>query len=315
MARPLSYPEPFHEGTFRVRDARGRVPSGSLRILANPYRGVRCHEAPETIVERLAALRLVRHGDLALSHCSAAQVLKLPIPRACEHADLHVVGSGARIRRRGVVGHRGLERRETLTARGVPVTGLAQTWLDLAPCVSLDDLVVIGDEVAARLESTEPLRVLTTRTVPGVARARVALEWIRVGSASAMETRSRVLFARAGLPAPELNGEIHDPEGGWLATSDFVWREAKVVGEYQGKDHFGDYERGDYDVVRRRALEAIGWTYVDFTKDDYFRRPRRIELVRRLAGELGVELSAEARAEVAARPGLPGPALRGCGAR
>src|SRR5690606_33475410 len=145
VARPLSFPEPFHQGTFRVREARGRVPSGSLRTLANPYRGVRGHDLPDTVAERFAALRLVCPGDLALSHCSAAEVLNLPLPRECEHEALHVTGSGARVRRRGVVAHRGLDRREVTTLRGIPVTGLADTWLDLAPFVSLEDLVVVGD--------------------------------------------------------------------------------------------------------------------------------------------------------------------------
>lgn len=315
VPRPRNFPEPFHEGMFRVREARDQVPSGSLRTLANPFHGVRAHADPETIAERFAALRLVCPGDLAVSHCTAAQLLNLPIPRECEHEDLHVMSAGPRIRRRGVVGHRGLGSRATTTVRGVPTTGLAQTWLDLAPCVGLDDLVVVGDAVAQRLGSTEPLRALTTRRVPGVALAREALEWIRVGSASPMETRSRVLFGRAGLPEPELNVDIHDPDGGWLATGDFVWREDMVVGEYQGEAHFGDYARGDKDVVRRRALEAIGWMYVDFTKDDYFRGPRRLELVRRVAGGLGRALTPEAEAAVFARPGLLGPALRGCGVR
>ena len=175
--------------------------------------------------------------------------------------------------------------------------------------------MVLGDDVAKRLGSTEPLYALTTRRVPGVTRAREALTWIRVGTRSPMETRSRVLFVRAGLPEPELNVVIHDLDGGWLAEGDFVWREAKVLGEYQGKDHFGDYARGDKDIVRRRSAQTDGWAYVDFTKDDYYRRPRRLELVERLAAAIGVELTPEALDEVSAHPGLLGPPMRRCGAR
>lgn len=312
MSRPRSFPEPFHEGTFRVRDAReGEVPPSSLRILASPARGVRSHIAPESIDERFAALRLVCPDGAFLSHCSAAQLHGLPLPRECEHEALHVTTHRSRIRRRGVVAHRG--RRRTVVVRDVPVTGLAETWLDLAPFVGLDDLVVLGDAVAGRLGGTAELESALTRSTKGVRRARVALDWIRVGSASPMETRSRVLVGRAGLPEPELNVEIHDPEGGWLATGDLVWREAKVVGEYQGKDHFGDYARGDKDIVRRRLVEAAGWTYVDFTKDDYYRRPRRLALVRRLAGELACELDPALMAAIGERAGLPGGPLRPCG--
>lgn len=313
MPRPRDLPDPFDQGSFTVRAAKGAdVPFSSLRGLPNPFHGVRSHELPGTVDERLAALRLVC-PDGVLSHCSAASVYGLPIPRACEHEDLHVITAGPRLRRRGVIGHRGLGARETATVRGVPVTGLAQTWLDLAPFVGLDDLVVLGDAVARRLGGTAPLHALLTRSTKGVRRARLALAWVRTGSASPMETRSRVLFGRVGLPEPEPNAEIHDPDGGWLATSDLVWREAKVAGEYQGADHFADYERGDKDIVRRRSLEAIGWTYIDFTKGDYFRRPRRLALVQRMAEALGCTLDPQALAAVSASPGLPGGPLRPCG--
>lgn len=283
----------------------------SLRTLANPVRGVRSHVLPETVEEQFAALRLVCVEDAFLSHCSAARLHGLPIPRECEHENIHVTAPASRIRRRGVIAHRG--HRRTTVVRGVPVTGLAETWLDLAPFVGLDDLVVLGDAVAGRLRGTDELKALLTRSTKGVRRARSALGWIRVGSASPMETRSRVLFGVAGLPEPELNVDIHDPDGGWLATGDFVWREAKVVGEYQGAQHFGDYARGDKDIVRRRLVEESGWAYVDFTKDDYYRRPRRLALVQRLAAELGCALDAAALAGVGERAGLAGSPLRSCG--
>ena len=283
----------------------------SMRSLESPFHGVRSHSLPDGEEERFGALRLVCAEGAFVSHCSAARVHGLPLPREREHEALHVTTSGNRIRRRGVIAHRG--DRRTMVVRGVPVTGLAETWLDLAPFVGLDDLVVLGDAVAGRLRGTDPLHALLTRSPKGVRRARTALEWIRVGAASPMETRSRVLFGVAGLPEPELNVDIHDPDGGWLATGDFVWREAKVVAEYQGKHHFGDYTRGDKDIVRRRLLETLGWTYVDFTKDDYFRRPRRLALVRRLADELGCTLDPAALAEIGERAGLPGGPLRACG--
>lgn len=314
MPRPLNLPEPFDEGTFRVRDARAeRVPTGSLRTLANPVRGVRSHADPESIPDRFSALQLVRPSGIALSHCSAARVHRLPVPRGCEHEGLHVMTAGDRIRRRGIVAHRGLDDRRLTTRHGVPVTDLADTWLDLAPFVGLEDLIILGDAVAQRIGGTDPLHARLSRHVKGVRRARAALTWIRLGSASPMETRSRVLFTRVGLPEPELNVEIHDPDGGWLATGDLVWREAKVVGEYQGKDHFADYARGDQDIVRRRVVEAIGWTYVDFTKDDYFRRPRRLALVRRMADALGCVLDPIALAAIGTRAGLPGEPLCACG--
>lgn len=150
--------------------------------------------------------------------------------------------------------------------------------------------------------------------MPGAVRAREALEWIRLGSRSAMETRSRVLFVRAGLPEPALNVEIHDPDGGWLATSDLVWREGRVVGEYQGAHPLGDYGRGDDDIARRRLIEGSGWLFVDFTKGDYYARPRRLALLRRLAGHLDCALDPAGLAAIEDSLELPGPPVRPCGA-
>lgn len=284
----------------------------SMRRLELPFRGVRSHGPVDTVEARAAALALVRPEGLVLSHCTAAIVHGLPVPRQCEHDSLHVTTPGRRIRRPGVVSHRG--EREPVRVRTVWVTSLADTWLDLAPSVSPDDLVVLGDAVARRMGRLDELRAVVHRRAPGVRRAREALEWIRVGSASPMETRSRVLVVRVGLPSPELNGAIHDDDGGWLATGDLVWRERRTVGEFQGAHHFAGYARGDRDIVRRRAIEGAGWAHVDFTKDDYFRRPRRLALLRRLSGLLVCDLAPAALDAVALDPRLPGAPLRGCGA-
>lgn len=314
VPRPPRRPAPYDQGTFAVAAARrAEVPASSLRSLESPFRGVRSHEPLDGMAERLDALGLVRDGTFAASHCTAAALHQLPVPRHCEHSPLHVMTKGSgRVRRPGVVGHRGLDERSTVTVEGVLVTGLADTWLDLAPYLSLDDLVVVGDAVARRLKDVSALHTRAHRSMPGVARAREALEWVRVGSASPMETRSRVLFGRAGLPEPQLNVPVRDVDGGWLAEGDLVWEEARVVGEYQGATHFETYARGDRDISRRRVVEGAGWTYIDFTKDDYWRRARRIALVRRVAEGLGVTLDPARLAEIGERPGLAGPPLRPC---
>lgn len=60
------------------------------------------------------------------------------------------------------------------------------------------------------------------------------------------ESLSRVAIVRAGLPAPELQFEIHLPDGGgWVATSDFAWPEHGVVGERDGREKYAaDPRRG-----------------------------------------------------------------------
>ena len=88
----------------------------------------------------------------------------------------------------------------------------------------------------------------------------------------------------------------------------------EVVGEYLGAYHFRDYAQGDSDIVRRRDVERAGWSHVDFTKDDYFARPRRVALLRRLASHLDCGLDPARLAAIEQSRELPGAPVRRCGA-
>jgi hypothetical protein len=278
--------------------------------LLRPMHGVRAPFAPprdlrrgESDVQRRArelagAAALVLPGDAAFSHCTAALLHGLPLPRQREHVEpLHVIRDSSRnpVDRPQVRAHRGLELRTVMARDGVQVVCEADTWVDLATLMGVEDLVVVGDRVARRADSVEPLReALARRGSPrGALRLREALRWIRVGSDSGMETRSRLLFCRHGLPEPELNAMLTAADGsGFLCRSDFVWRGARVIGEYQGDAHFGSFERGDDDIARRLLAEDDDWKYLEMTKNDYFNPARRMALLRRLGHYLGVEVVA-----------------------
>lgn len=71
-----------------------------------------------------------------------------------------------------------------------------------------------------------------------------------------------------------------------MATSDFVWRAQRVVGEYDGDLHRTDRRTWQRDRSRRAALEDDGWTYVELTSFDLTDRHAserlRVRLVRLL---------------------------------
>lgn len=81
------------------------------------------------VAERFEVLRLVC-PEAILSYCSAARVHGLPGPEGVR-ARRPLLTTVSRIRRRGLIAHRG--RRRTAVVRGIPVIGLAETWADLAP--------------------------------------------------------------------------------------------------------------------------------------------------------------------------------------
>lgn len=80
----------------------------------------------------------------------------------------------------------------------------------------------------------------------------------------------------------------HD-DGGFLCVSDFVWRRQRVIGEYQGADHFESFGRGDDDISRRLLAEDSHCQYIEVTKTDYFNAGRRHSMLSRFARYLGVE--------------------------
>jgi hypothetical protein len=170
----------------------------------------------------------------------------------------------------------------------LPVTTIQDTWLDLGTLLDVDDLVVAGDAVARRVEDAAADLAFRLSKRPrgrGRRRALSALGLVRAGSRSPMETRARLAFVRGGLPEPELNGPIVDGAGEWVATADFVWREQRVLVEYEGDHHRSDRRQWQSDVTRTRVLEALGWRVIRITARDL--APDRVaETVRLIADAL-----------------------------
>ena len=228
--------------------------------LDRPHHGARAPWPPRTLGQATTALAVALPTPWAWSHDTAAEMLGLPIPTPWEPGrPLHVTrpSTTTRVRRPGVRGHIGLESRATITVAGMPVVHPVPTWCDLAGVLPLIDAVILGDAIAGRGASTTdqllgdtPLARLTqearTRAgMRGARRLRAAIALVRDGSRSPMETRARLCFIGAGLPEPELNGEIHE-DGQWIATADFVWRAQRLIVEYQGDHHRTDRGPGSY---------------------------------------------------------------------
>lgn len=317
----LVLPPALGGGAFTVREARAAgMRDTDLRVagLHVPTRGVRSITATDELVARARAFARALPEDVAFSHVTAARLWRVPLPSHLEQgaADLDVIRDSAkeRIRRRGCRGHRGLDRREVVDLTGLRVVGLADTWVDLGEVagrgLGLDDLVVAGDAAARQLEMQQlaeaggaPLGVglpvgsgaafldaaLHARVRPrGKALLVQALPLVRSGSRSAMETRARLMFHRAGFPEPELNAPVRDAHGGWLLEGDFVWRGQRVIGEYQGADH-GSIRRRSADSSRAGLAEDHDHRVIEIFAEDVFGGARRRTLLRRFARALEID--------------------------
>lgn len=156
-----------------------------------------------------------------------------------------------------------------------PSTSPARTFLDRAAELDLPDLVALGDAIVGRgCASLEELTAIVAWAGRrrGVRNARAALPLLDGRSRSPMESRTRAILVVGGCPKPEVNAEIRDRQGDWLAEGDLVWREAKLIVEYDGRVHLTDKQRR-VDAQRRNQLIAEGWTVLTFTADEVLRRP------------------------------------------
>ncbi len=293
MRRPPSWPEELTHAPFTLAEAssygvsRRRADAASVH---RPAKGVRSLVRVDAPVPLCLAVRRTLPEDVAFSHLTAVRLHDLPWSRGWAADEVVHITAGpgvGRIRRTGLAVHTGLQRRRAVTRHGVPVTGLGDTWVDLAalPDATVRDLVVVGDAIVSR-GTDQDLRVLHEVVARrsrdrGIVTARRALALVRPDSASPMESLARVGFAEDGLPEPELNATVTDRFGQWLGRVDFLWREARVVVEFDGAYH-ADPAQFRRDARRRRAIEDAGWTYLQITASTVFRADEWAEFIARL---------------------------------
>lgn len=90
---------------------------------------------------------------------------------------------------------------------------------------------------------------------------------------SPMETRLRWLLIKAGLPAPEVQTDLHDGEGNFVGRAALYYPRAHLVIEFDGGNH---RDRLVGDDRRQNALIAAGYRVLRFTAADVYGRPEAI---------------------------------------
>jgi hypothetical protein len=167
---------------------------------------------------------------------------------------------------------------------GLPRTGPVRTALDLVRRRSVDDGVVLLDQlVVAGLADLAHVRAAAAE-LPRCRGSAVAREVTRLAdglAASPQETRLRLLLLRAGFPPPVAQLRVFDDDG-FIGRVDFAYPDRKIVIEYDGLWHA---EAGQFAKDRRRInrLLAAGWCVIFVTAAD-LHRPAR--LLARVAAEL-----------------------------
>lgn len=238
------------------------------------------HTAPLEFAAEMAAV-LACGPHTVLSGRSAGYVWGLlPRPRGPVQ-----VSGAARRERPGVRAHRvPVDCSEVTRCRGIPITSVARTVLDVA--VELDPLqleTVVAEAERRRLVRRRDLAASAELAVHrrGAARVRELLHRQHDPALTRSDTEKRLLrlVRAAGLPAPDHNVPFGTYE------LDTVWRGARLVVELDGWEFHrsrADFER---DRARDAELQASGFAVLRFTWRQVRYQPELVlaRLVRTLA--------------------------------
>jgi very-short-patch-repair endonuclease len=195
-----------------------------------------------------------------LSHRTAAAVWGLQRNEGA----IHVTVRGTRKAPKGVRLHRtrALPAAEITKHRGIPVTNVVRTIVDLARTESQDELERIVDEADRRqLVDFDHLKAARSTSLKAVLRS-----YDPAPTRSEMERRFRRLCRTHRLPQPETNAIID----GYLV--DFVWREQRLIVEVDGYRYHRSPKKFESDREQDVTLGTKGWITRRFTWRQIVRR-------------------------------------------
>ena len=97
---------------------------------------------------------------------------------------------------------------------------------------------------------------------------RAQRSWASGLSESAGESRTRWLLLTLGLPLPEQQARIMDRDGVFVARVDFLYRDRRVVVEFDGMLKYDDPAALRQEKLREDRLRELGYEVVRLTWAD-----------------------------------------------
>ena len=108
-----------------------------------------------------------------------------------------------------------------------------------------------------------------------------------------MESRLRMLLVLAGLPEPTVNYAVRDAQGRVRRRLDLCYLAAKVIVEYDGRQHAENEDQWAGDIDRREELDGDQWRLIVVISRGIYREPlRTLQRVRSALTERGVRVPA-----------------------
>lgn len=222
-----------------------------------------------------AALKVGPPGS-QISHFTAAELWGAIVPtQPLTH--LSCPQPGARSERRGVGCHRLSRHAGVAKFRGIRISSPEQTFIDLGWVLPLVDLVVLGDSLVKAKRTTVDRLVSSVNAWQGWGSrpAQRAVDFVRGGVDSPMESRLRMLIVLAGLPEPQVNRIIRDGSGSWNKRFDLSYPDLLLVIEYDGRQHAENDQQWGHDLDRREDLDGEGWRMIVVRANGIYVEPQR----------------------------------------
>ena len=164
----------------------------------------------------------------------------------------------------GVVTRRGrLTKREGVVIRGIPVTSVPRTLIDLAGVLGEEDLARACHEATVLYRIT-PAQVKPRPNAPGAAKLRRVLHGDAPVTLSKLESRFLALLREEGLPLPQTN----KPAGGRYV--DCRWPEHRLTVELDSYRFHSSRFSWEQDRRREREAYARGDDLRRYTYGDVF---------------------------------------------
>ncbi|MBG6238949.1 uncharacterized protein YjeT (DUF2065 family) [Mycetocola sp. CAN_C7] len=302
--KPL--PTALGRGPFTVADAlslgvtRGRLGAADLM---KPFAGIRMPTRsplapPQSLTDWMIVFSRHREENLALCtayrlrmpggafYCgpTAALLQGIPLPyRVSSDRRLHIgLPDDCRaVQVIGAIGHSyTIDPRQVIAGDAGWMTSPERTWCDLARELRLPDLVAAGDYLIRRDDPLTSIgrladAVAAQKGQRGVKNLRLALPLLNDRAESPKESILRIELVFAGLPEPEVNVDVFDASGRFIARADLLYRQYGLILEYEGLQHLLDPDQWQRDIERVRNLEDAGWRVIRVTQAD-LKDPRNL---------------------------------------
>ncbi len=160
----------------------------------------------------------------------------------------------------------------------LPVLGPADTFLAIAPDLTLGDLVKVGDAAVGKWHgppqlSLDALKGLVSRRERLRGRRHLcnAIDLIRPGVDSPRETDLRLWMISVGLPEPTVHPKIETDLPRGKVEPDLGYEEARLALEYEGDHHRSSPEQWTRDIERDEAMRDAGWIVLKVTSRTNYR--------------------------------------------